>query len=161
MAANINTVLQQQTLTVASYNMHGYNQGFTTIRDLSASVSPDIFLLQEHWLTPSNLSTFNIFPDYFIFGSSAMTTSAESGITKGRPFGGTIMLIKNYLRNNTETVYAADRFVIIKVFNLVIINVYLPCVGTVDRLLILADVLNDISCHISNFTNCLFIRWRL
>ena len=120
MATNTNNSLQQQTLTVASYNMHGYNQGFTTIRDLSASVSPDIFLLQEHWLTPSNLSKFNIFPDYLVFGSSAMTTRVESGIIRGRPFGGTIMLIKNYLRNSTQTVYAAYRFVIINVFNLVI-----------------------------------------
>jgi len=158
MAVNINNVLQQQqTLTVASYNMHGYNQGFTTIRDLSASVSPDIFLLQEHWATPSNLSKFNIFQDYFVFGSSAMTTSVETGIIRGRPFGGVMILIKNYLRNNTQTVYAADRCVIIKVLNLVIINVYLPCVRTVDRLLILADVLNDISCHISGFTNCVYL----
>jgi len=41
-----------------SYNMHGFNQGCQTVRDLilSSNAYTDILLLQEHWLTPANLS---------------------------------------------------------------------------------------------------------
>jgi predicted metal-binding membrane protein len=40
-----------QSINCVSYNMHGFNQGFSTIRDLCLKqVKPDLFLLQEHWL---------------------------------------------------------------------------------------------------------------
>ena len=42
-------------LLVISYNMHGFNQGYQTVRDLTCDLKPDVFLLQEHWLTPSKL----------------------------------------------------------------------------------------------------------
>lgn len=118
---------QQRSLSFISYNMHGYNQGFSTIRDLSLSITPDIFLLQEHWLTPSNLNKFDIFKNYFSFGSSAMSSTVESGILYGRPFGGVMTLIKDSLRPFTQLVHTNDRCTIIKVLNYVIINVYLPC----------------------------------
>ena len=37
-----------KTLTVVTYNMHGFSQGFSIERDLSLSIVPDVFLLQEH-----------------------------------------------------------------------------------------------------------------
>ena len=43
-------------LEIVSYNMHGFNQGYTAVQDLITSINPDVFLLQEHWLTPFNLS---------------------------------------------------------------------------------------------------------
>ena len=86
-------------LSVISYNMHGFNQGFSTVRDLCLSDNPDVFLLQEHWLLPCNLSKFDqIFPDYFNFGTSAMCKAIEFGVIRGRPFGGVIILIKKYLQ---------------------------------------------------------------
>ena len=36
-----------------SYNMHGLNQGCSTVRDFRDCV--DIFMLQEHWQTPANM----------------------------------------------------------------------------------------------------------
>ena len=76
MATNAN----EHNFTVVSYNMHGYNQGFTTVSDLSSSMKPDVFLLQEHWLTPANLCKFdNCSSDYFAFGSSAMSSCVENG----------------------------------------------------------------------------------
>lgn len=151
-----NSLQQQYSLSVVSYNMHGFNQGFSTVRDLAASTAPDVFLLQEHWLTPTNLTKFELFNDYFAFGSSAMHTACES-IVRGRPFGGLMILVKNCLRNNTQTIYSAERCVILKIFDYVIINVYLPCVGTPDRLLILDDVFSDISNHIDSFSDCTFL----
>lgn len=41
-------------LKVIFFNMHGYNQGSPTITDLIDNIDPDIFLLQEHWLTNDN-----------------------------------------------------------------------------------------------------------
>ena len=69
-----------QSFNVISYNMHGFNSGCEMIRDLISASEIDIFLLQEHWLTPANLSRFDdYFPDYYCFGSSAMQSCVEQG----------------------------------------------------------------------------------
>ena len=55
---------------------------------------PDMFLLQEHWLTPANLDGFGeYFSDYFSFGCSAMAVCVETGMVRGRPFGDVMTLI--------------------------------------------------------------------
>jgi len=46
-------------LDIVSYNMHGFNQGVSTVRDMALSDHKKIFLLQEHWLSPFNLYKFN------------------------------------------------------------------------------------------------------
>ena len=52
-------------ISFVSFNMHGFNQGFQTVRDLIFDRKPDVFMLQEHWLTPCNLIKFeNSFPEY-------------------------------------------------------------------------------------------------
>jgi len=146
---------QKRTLAIVSYNLHGFNQGFSTVRDLSLSIKPDIFLLQEHWLTPCNLSKFGQnFPGYFSFGSSAMTSRVESGLMSGRPYGGVMILIKNDLQKLTRTLYSSDRCIVVKVCNYIIVDVYLPCVGTVDRMLIIDDVLNEVSNYIADYSSC-------
>ena len=133
-------------LHIVTYNMHGFNQGIELITDLVCSnCSPDIILLQEHWLTPANLSVFgDKITTHYAFGCSAMSDQITRGPLYGRPYGGTMILIKNELRTITKCVVCADRFVIIKVGNLVIVNVYLPCSGTTNRLGILEDVLQEI-----------------
>jgi len=115
----------------------GFNQGSTAVDELTRTISPDVFLVQEHWLTPANLHKFNdYFPDYFAFGSTAMSKQVESGMLRGRPFGGLMNLVKNDLRNVTQTIHSEERFTIVKLANYLLINIYLPCVGTKDRLLI-------------------------
>jgi len=82
-------------IRVVSFNMHGFNQGRPTINELIANDNVDIFLLQEHWLTLSNLTKFDVsFINYFTFGCSAMSRAVESGILRGRPFGGVMIMIK-------------------------------------------------------------------
>jgi len=101
---------QQNSISVISYNMHGFNQGISAVQDInSSSISPDIYILQEHWLTPSNLIKFDTIKDYFSFGSSAMSSAVESGVIYGRPFGGVMTLIKNSLRPYTQFVFSNDR----------------------------------------------------
>lgn len=153
MGDNLNT-----TLSVISFNMHGFNQGFSMIRDLCQSNKPSIFLLQEHWLTPCNLIKFDQnYPDYFSFGSSAMTSRIESGLLSGRPFGGVLIMIRKDLQKFTRTLYSSERCVILKIFNYLLINVYMPCVGTVDRLLIVEYVLNDISIYLAEYPDCIYL----
>ena len=84
----------ESNLCIISYNMHGCNQGFNSIRGLINSYAPDMFLIQEHCLTPHNMSRFRSdFPEYYVLGSSAMERSVEIGLLSGRSFGGTAILV--------------------------------------------------------------------
>jgi hypothetical protein len=142
-------------LTVISYNMHGFNQGFSTVTDLIASHAPDIFLLQEHWLTPDNLNKFDkLFTQYFSFGSSAMASCVEAGPLRGRPFGGTMTLTNNKLRPVTESIFRSERCTIVKVVDFIIINLYLPCVGTDNRLCICSNTLLEAWTIREQFSDC-------
>ena len=49
--ANVNN----SSLSIVSYNMHGFNQGLPAVENMIDVYNPDVFLLQEHWLTPANL----------------------------------------------------------------------------------------------------------
>lgn len=142
-------------LSILSFNVHGFYQGFSVIEHLIKSDAPDILLLQEHWLTPANMDIFGkYFPDFFTFGCSAMSKQVESGILRGRPFGGVITLINNRLRNITETIFCDERYSIVRVANYFIVNLYLPCVGTTDRLLICENVFENVQAWRDRYSMC-------
>lgn len=145
------------TLTVITYNLHGFNQGLAGVDELISNHGPDILLLQEHWLTPANLSKFNRFDDFCSFGSSAMSDAVSSGMLAGRPFGGVMTLVHNRLRPITTVVSYSDRYVIIMIDSYVIINVYLPCSGTPNRLNVCNTVLDEIYSLCEQYNNCKFI----
>ena len=141
------TMAQIQDLRIVSFNMHGFNQGIETVLDLinCSARCPDVIFLQEHWLTPANLSRFDEkILTHFCFGKSAMSECVSQGPLRGRPYGGVMTLIKNDLRSVAECIYCTDRFVIVKVGDLVLANIYLPTVGTANRLEIIEDILHDI-----------------
>lgn len=138
--------INDRQLKVVSFNMHGFNQGYLTITDLIERESPDVFLLQEHWLTPSNLDLFDsTFKDYFTFGCSAMNSCVEAGLLRGRPYGGVMILIKDDLRLATKTIYCDERFVIVEIMNWMFINIYMPCTGSDNRFFVCQDILFRIS----------------
>ena len=143
-------------LRIISYYMHGFNQGSIAVTDIIEDIAPDILLLQEHWLTPANLDKFDKFTGYFTFGRSAMSDAVEAGLLKGRPFGGVIMMISNKLRGVTETIYCSDRFCIAKIADYICVNVYLPCVGTDNRLPIIEGLFVDIMSRLERFQSCSF-----
>jgi hypothetical protein len=146
---------QYKQLKISSFNMHGFNQGRQVVEDQIKSDRPDIFLFQEHWLTPTNLIKFDkCFKNYFTFGSSAMADIVGAGILRGRPFGGVISMIHNDLRKLTETISCSDRMSIIKVCNQIIINIYMPCVGTVDRVTICDDIIAELWSWKQQFPMC-------
>ena len=128
-------------LSIMSFNMHGFMQGCPVLDDMIVKYDPDVLLLQEHWLTPANLSKFDDhFVEYFSVGCSAMSSRVECGMLLGRPFGCVMTSIKKSLRKNTETVYCSDRYVIVRIADCLFVNVYLPCVGTNDHTQICEDI---------------------
>ena len=141
-------------LSIVSYNMHGFNQGLHAVENMIDIYHPDVFLLQEHWLTPANLCKFAMFGDYNMFGSSAMNSTVESGMLVGRPYGGVSMLIKKSLRSVTHHIYCEDRFAIVKVCNYIIATVYLPCTGTKNRLSICESILDDLWSWREQYPDC-------
>ena len=127
-------------------------QGYQTVRDLSLSSNVDIFLLQEHWLTPANLCKFDeYFPQHLCFGFSAMSSCVERGILHGRPFGGVMTLVNKKLQKHAKIVCAADRNVLVSVGNLLVINVYMPCVGSPNRALLYEDILYNLSALVRDY----------
>ena len=141
-------------INIVSYNMHGFNQGYPLIENLINSVKPGVFLLQEHWLTPANINQFDRFPNYFSFGSSAMSKSTELGMLYGRPFGGVMTVISDQLRSVTETIYSEERLVIVRISSFLLVNVYLPCIGTDNRLSICEDMFSVIEYWCDQYINC-------
>jgi len=77
-----------------------------------------------------------------------MSTQVEAGILRGRPFG-LMSLIKNDLRSLIQTIHNDER-----ISDVVLINVYLPCVGTCNRLLICQDILEELWCWRERYIDC-------
>jgi len=147
-----NVTSTSSELLIVSFNMHGFNQGHQTIRDLIIDSKPDIFLLQEHWLTPENLCKFDEnFPSYICVGSSAMGSRLETGVLRGRPFGGTAVLVNRRFQNCIKIVCTAERYTIIIIGDLLVVDVYFPCVGVVDRFCICEDIINNLLIWMSKY----------
>ena len=73
----------QSSLNIVSFNMHGFMQGYCVLEELIKDISPDIILVQEHWLTPANLGKFDLVcPEYFSFGCSAMSECVQRRVYK-------------------------------------------------------------------------------
>ena len=103
------------SLTIIRSNLHGFNPGSSTVRDLITLYAPDVILIQEYWLSPGNLNNLESFDGYFSYSSSVMAYEIGAGVLRGRPFGGVAALIKNSLRLFTVTVVSEDRFCVIKI----------------------------------------------
>ena len=57
----------------------------------------------------------------------AMSNMVNSGVLRGRPFGGVAALINVNLRSVCTTIASSERYCVIKFAACVIINVYMPC----------------------------------
>jgi exonuclease III len=145
-------------LTVVSYNLHGFNQGAPGIIEIISKIKPDVFLNQEHWLTPDNIDKLNsLSSDYFMFGSSAMNNAVCSGPLYGRPFGGTAILVNKKHISSTTCITTSERFSVIKLYNWLIITVYMPCTGTLNRELLYRDILIELQALICDHSMCNFL----
>jgi len=69
-----------------------------------------------------------------------------------------MIMVKNNLRTFTETIYCSERYAIIHIglyiANCVIVNVYLPCAGSDDRVLIVDDILTECWSWCERYLDC-------
>jgi len=122
-------------LSLASFNMRGFNSGFGMARDLSGQFS--ILALQEHWLSKVNMDKLGLINDDFCFyGVSGMNNVLSSGFLRGRPFGGTAFMWKSEFNNKVKILDADPEgrcsaiCLSLGSRTLIIFNVYLPCQGS-------------------------------
>ena len=135
-------------LSVATYNMHGFRQGYDCLVNLCMNC--DIVFVQEHWLAPFDLCYLDqVCQDMICYSSSALTDSISKGCLRGRPFGGVAIFVKNTLTKDVKLVKADSRYIILLFNGSLLINVYLPCASTQCRddvyMDCLACIMNDIS----------------
>jgi exonuclease III len=137
---------RREGISIISYNLHGFNQGSNLLQSLcSADDSPDLVFVQEHWLTPANLYKIKQFSkNYNGYGISAMDKVISDGILRGRPYGGTCVLVKSYFCNKIVYSHCKERFVVIAFNDTIFVNVYFPSVHCDDDYDILIDVISDI-----------------
>ena len=149
------TSISISRLVVVSYNLHGLNQGLAGVKEMIDVLSPDVIMIQEHWLFPNNMCKLNdISCDYFAFGSSPMDSVVGAGPFYGRPYGGVAILIKKRLMPYTVNVFTADRLIAVRIADWLLINVYMPCSGTDNRQLQYADLLVELRALIFSHGDC-------
>ena len=68
----------------------------------------------------------------------------ESGMLRGRPYGGITTLFLKKLRKDFVTICSTEHYTLHRVYDYIVFNVYFPCVGTTDRLVITENLLADI-----------------
>ena len=109
---------------IVSYNLHGLNQGREMLELLCNDMRAAIILVQEHWLGPDMLYKMNLLStNYAAFGISAMEDELNCNILRGRPYGGTAILVRSDLLSVCNVLLCTDRVVAIRVCDLIIINV--------------------------------------
>ena len=88
----------------------------------------------------------NVSTKYVAFGVSAMEAAVSVGLLRGRPWGGTAILVKNSLASSCSDVTTLERTVALRIFDLLFINVYMPCEdGSVVALNTLHETLANVS----------------
>jgi len=132
---------------VYSYNLHGFNQGSVLLHDLCCHIRPPVIFLQETWLSSVNLDKLRSFSvDYYCIASSAMENIIETGVLRGRPFGGLAILIHRDLSDNVVCLASSERYIIVKLGSVIFVNVYAPTASKLyDRYSVTLQMLSDIS----------------
>ena len=125
-------------LKLISHNVNGFDRNENFVTDLSLSLAPCIYGLQEHWLRPpskrnvgvNRLMTLN--PNLDGWGTSAMKTKMQNKILTGRPFGGTGYVWSKILSNSIKprSEYVHERVTVLELHasigSILLINCYMP-----------------------------------
>jgi len=118
------------SFTVSSFNLHGFNQGEEMARHICDDLHVDVLFIQESWLTPDLFHKLcYISCDYLMFGVSAMSSTVLQGPLSGRPFGGFGTLIHSKHEKYIVNHICSERFNILLLGSLALVNVYLPIVS--------------------------------
>ena len=85
MKLTLTMAVSDYVMHIASYNLHGLNQGAQTLQHLCAVVNSDVIMVQEHWQSTDKLNKILRFSnDYTGFGICAFEDKINSGILHGR-----------------------------------------------------------------------------
>jgi exonuclease III len=153
MSGNLN-ILDKLFFDLVTYNLNGLSQGKDMLDYICNSKKTDVVLIQEHWLTPSNMNLIYNFSESFItFGVSAMTCALEHSILRGRPYGGVATLVNKRHVNYVKCCKCSEYFVIVLVGKTLIVNLYLPCKSSLNlNLSIIEEILSDIAVVLETIT---------
>ena len=129
---NINKISESSDLHIASYNLHGFKSNWNYLKTLLDS--HDIVFVQELWLLDCEFELLHgLSNDFTVHARSGMSESAQSGILKGRPFGGVAVFIRKNLSRFVSFCSCDDagRVVCVKLTsvdqNLLLCGCYFPC----------------------------------
>ena len=155
-------------LRFLSLNCHGVNDSIITyLRRIIADY--DIALLQETWLSDFSCKRLaEISNDFVFFHSSAMEDKLCSGMVRGRPFGETAILIRNFLADKVTLIPSNNPRITAMLctnknqLNIVICSVYAPYndrsvdqvveyESTIDSLQALIDSMQDVCLCLGRF----------
>ena len=131
-------------LSIATYNLHGLNQGLPLLHELVKQF--DVICIQEHWLSSDQFYKLeSLSPDFTSFNKSAMDKVCADDILRGRPFGGTSILVHSRLANCAKYLASEANFIIVKVCDIILVNMYLPCrSNTQDYQNVLCDIFTSV-----------------
>ena len=113
-------------LCVVTFNLRGLNQGLDYLQDLL--ICNDVVCIQEHWLSShDDHKLTNINTEFNVIASYAIDEALGKGILRGRPYGGIAIFVRATIMNNFAILHVSDRCIALRVNNLIICNVYMPC----------------------------------
>ena len=135
---------------IASYNLHGLNQGSAVLQDLCEKDDLSLIMVQEHWQSSCNLnSILNFSPNFTGFGICAFENKINTGILIGRPYGGVAILVRDYLVKFVEKIICEERFVILCINSTAFVNVYLPTKSCKNYATLLRSTIELVGAHLS------------
>ena len=115
----------KENLSIVSYNCHGFNNGLSYLPVLLDSF--DVILLQEHWLSDSELTKLC----FSGFVTNAISGFDDSVLLHGRPFGGCAILYRqNFVSSIKQVKTPSRRFCAVMIdchnCHCLLINIYFP-----------------------------------
>lgn len=145
-----NNFVRSGTLSLLSFNMHGFAQGEELLANINNDNKFDIISVQEHWCNSDGIKKFDKFTNYDHFGVSAMSHLTSSDVLCGRPWGGVITLVNRSISDHVKILLCDERLVILLIGEVVYINIYCPCKGTAGAQDILIDIFTKIADILDN-----------
>ena len=141
----------RSAMRIASYNLHGLNQGTDILQHVCEDVELSMIMIQEHWQSCDNLNKILCFStDFTGYGICAFENKINSGIMIGRPYGGVAILIRDHLVKFVNKIICEERFVILCIQSVAFVNVYLPTKSCKDYVNLLRSTLELIDMHLKS-----------
>jgi len=129
-------VSSKPNFNLATFNLNGFNQGILMLKKICLDTNISAVFTQESWLTSDQLCHFDVFKtDFYVFGISAMDSTLGQGVLRGRPKGGVSIFVNKSLEKSLgciNCISCAEKYVIVSVGQLLLINVYLPSVRSAE-----------------------------